>query len=166
MEEYKKTHPERNNIGKKVVHIPEGVCTITEICTMKNDAGEEREFYKLTSVKNQSLVVYVPLDSAEKHMRNLRSREEISEILQSCKTAKTGWDSSEQKRVEKRRKALQEDDGLAIAKLIKSYHRRKENSNLSVVDSNWLKKAEQLLCSEMEEVLQMDYQKVLSEITG
>ena len=148
------------------MHIPEGVCTITEICTMKNDAGEEREFYKLTSVKNQSLVVYVPLDSAEKHMRNLRSREEISEILQRCKTAKTGWDSSEQKRVEKRRKALQEDDGLAIAKLIKSYHRRKENSNLSVVDSNWLKKAEQLLCSEMEEVLQMDYQKVLSEITG
>lgn len=156
----------QNSIGKKVVHIPEGVCTITEICTMKNNAGEEREFYKLTSVKNESLAVYVPLDSAEKHMRNLRSREEIEEILKSCKTAKPGWDSSEQKRVEKRRKALQEDDGIAIAKLIKSYHRRKENSNLSVVDSNWLKKAEQFLCSEMEEVLQMDYQKVLSEITG
>ena len=157
--------PKRKYIGKKVVHVPEGVCIITEICRIKNDSCEEREFYKLSSVKNQ-MVVYVPVDSAEKHMRKLRSREEILDILQNCNTTKTMWDSNEQKRIAKRRKAMQEDDGRALAKLIKSYYRRKAKTNISVADRNWLKKAEQFLCSEIEEVLHIDYEKALSEVTG
>lgn len=153
-----------NYIGKKVVHVPEGVCTISEICKVKDVSGENREYYKLVSVKNMSTIVYIPVESIEAHVRKLRSREEILNILKTCEKTKALWDNNDQKRVTKRRKALQEDDGIALAKLIKSYYKRKEKMHISVADNNWLKRAEQFLCSEIEEVLEIDFQNALQKI--
>lgn len=61
---------------------------------------------------------------------------------------------------------MQNDDGTALSKLIKSYHKRKEEKHLSISDSSWLKKAEQFLGSEIAEVLKIDFSQVISKITG
>ena len=88
----------------------------------------------------------------------------MQNILESCENAKTSWDSNEQKRILKRRTAMQSDDGTALSKLIKTYHKRKEKNNLSVMDSNWLKKAEQFLGSEIAEVLNIDFQQAIARM--
>ena len=152
-------------IGKKVIHNPEGVCIVTEISEMAISLTEARKYYKLVPVKEQSTAVYVPVESVKEHVRDLRSTEEVMNILESCEKAKVSWDNSEQKRVTKRQTAMQNDDGVTLSKLIKTYHKRKEKKHLSVVDSNWLKKAEQFLCSEIAEVLKIDFQQAVCKIT-
>ena len=151
-------------IGKKVIHNPEGVCIITEITKLDNSLIDAQNYYKLVPVEDQSTAIYVPVESVEEHVRDLRSREEVQNILESCENAKTSWDSNEQKRILKRRTAMQSDDGTALSKLIKTYHKRKEKNNLSVMDSNWLKKAEQFLGSEIAEVLNIDLQQAIARM--
>ncbi len=153
-------------VGKKVIHNPEGVCVVAEISELPTSFMEARNYYKLIPVKDQSAAVYVPVESVKEHVRDLRSTEEIMGILKSCGDAKISWENNEQKRVTKRQAAMQNDDGVALSKLIKSYHVRKEKKHLSVVDSNWLKKAEQFLCSEIAEVLKIDFQQAIGKITG
>lgn len=151
-------------IGENVVHIPEGVCTITEIVKMKNMDSAENEYYKLVPVMDKSSAIYVKMDFPEKHMRRLRSREEILEILETQKKVKPLWDSNEQKRISKRRIAIKEDDGIVIAKLIRSYRHRRKKEHLNLSDSNWLKMAEQFWGSEVAVVLDMDYDVVISSV--
>lgn len=153
-------------IGRKVIHNPEGVCMIAGISEMKTSAIETRNYYKLIPVEDESMAVYVPVDSVNEHVRDLRSREEIQSILESCEKTKTSWDNSEQKRLSKRRTALQSDDGVTLSKLIKTYHKRKEKNHLSVADSSWLKKAEQFLGSEIAEVLEIDFKQAICRITA
>ena len=152
-------------IGKKVIHNPEGVCTIDGISKLDNSSMKARDYYKLVPLEDESMAVYVPVESIAEHVRNLRSKKEVQSILESCRTAKTSWDKSEQKRITKRRTALQNDDGAAVAALIKTYHKRKEKHQLSATDRNWLKKAEQFLGSEIAEVLNIDFGKAISRIT-
>ena len=151
-------------IGRKVIHNPEGVCIITAMSNLNTSLLEARNYYKLVPVEDQSMAVYVPVESVKAHVRDLRSTEEVLSILESCEKAKTSWDNSEQKRITKRRTAMDNDDGVALSKLIKTYHKRKEKNHLSVADSNWLKKAEQFLGSEIAEVLKIDFKQAISRM--
>ena len=152
-------------IGRKVIHNPEGVCIITAMSNLNTSLFEARNYYKLVPVEDQTMAVYVPVESVKDHVRDLRSTEEILSILESCEKAKTPWDNSEQRRIAKRRNAMQNDDGVVLSKLIKTYHKRKEKNHLSVADSNWLKKAEQFLGSEIAEVLKIDIKQAISRMT-
>ena len=60
--------------------------------------------------------------------------------------------------------AIYNDDGVAMAKWIKVYHRRKKKERLNISDSNLLQKAERLLYSEMAVVLKKDYNKLRMQI--
>ncbi len=152
-------------IGRKVIHNPEGVCIITAMSNLNTSLLEARNYYKLVPVEDSTMAVYVPAESVRDHVRELRSTEEILSILESCEKAKASWDNSEQKRITKRRTAMENDDGVALSKLIKTYHKRKEKNHLSVADSSWLKKAEQFLGSEIAEVLKIDFKQAISRIT-
>ena len=155
---------EEKYIGRKVIHNPEGVCIITAISDLNTSLIEERKYYKLVPVYDQTMAVYIPVRSVKDHVRDLRSTEEVLRILESCEKAKTAWDNNEQKRITKRRTAMQNDDGAALSKLIKTYHKRKEKCRLSVADSSWLKRAEQFLGSEIAEVLNIDFRQAISRI--
>ena len=111
------------------------------------------------------MTIYVPVESVNDHVRDLRSTEEVLSILGTCDKAKVSWDNSEQKRITKRRAAMENDDGIALSKLIKTYNKRKEKNHLSVADSSWLKKAEQFLGSEIAEVLKIDFKQAISRMT-
>lgn len=88
--------------------------------------SEARNYYKLVPVEDQTMAVYVPVESVKDHVRDLRSIEEVLGILESSEKAKASWDNNEQKRISKRRTAMQNDDGIALSKLIKTYNKRKE----------------------------------------
>lgn len=151
-------------VGEKVVHVPEGVCVIEEITTIRNRDSIDKEYYKLVPVMDKTSAIYVSIDTPEKYMRKLKSKKEIQEILETQKKAKPLWDANEQRRIQKRRTAMQEDDGMAIAKLIKAYRYRREKEHLSISDRNWLKTAEQFWFSEVAEVLGMDYETAFSVV--
>lgn len=153
-------------IDEKVIHIPEGVCIIEQICKIRNDDNIECEYYKLVPLVNSTSAVYVPVHSEKTHTRSLRSKKEICKILELTAKCKPVWEKNEQKRVAKRQRALLDDDGVTLAKLIKSYHHKKEKDHITILDSIWLKKAEQLLCSEIAEVLNVDYEVAIKKVVG
>ena len=103
---------EENYIGRKVIHIPEGVCIVTAMSSLNTSLIEAQNFYKLVPVEDQTTAVYVPVESIKDHVRDLRSTEEVMSILESCEKARTSWDKSEQKRITKRRTAMENDDGM------------------------------------------------------
>ncbi len=154
------------NIGAKVVHNPEGVCLINEMVKIQDDMYDKKEYYKLIPVQNQTVAVYIPVKTAGTHVRKLRSKKEIQSILESCQEINLHWDQNEQRRITKRQKAMQEDDGPTLAKLIKIYHNRKKVTHMPVKDCNWLKQAEQFLGSEVAEVLHIEFQEALMKIIG
>lgn len=86
-------------------------------------------------------------------------------IIKKGKEGKPVWTGHELKRIEKRQKAMSEDDAIALVKLIRSYCNQKERDHLSIADNNWLKKAEQYLCSEIAEVLKIEFEKAVFKIT-
>ncbi len=151
-------------IGKKVIHNPEGVCEIAGIRKIETGLYEEREYYKLVPVTDESCAIYIPVHSIDQHIRALKNKKEILDIIKQCKEVKPLWINNEQKRIERRQKALKNDDAIALAKLIRSYHYRRRKDHLSIADHNWLKKAEQYLCSEIAEVLGIDFQNAVYKI--
>jgi len=150
-------------IGEKVVHIPEGVCIISEITKMIS-FGEEKEYYKLIPVMDDSRIIYVGINRPSKNIRRLRNKDEIQKILDVQKASRSHWEKNEEKRCNLLKTAIQKDDGQAIAKIIKTYYQRRRIQKLNTTDSNLLKKAEQLLYSEIAEVLQTDFQKLRTHI--
>ena len=150
-------------IGEKVVHIPEGVCIITEITKMTN-FGEEKEYYKLIPVMDNTMTIYVGVNGPSKNIRKLKSREEIQTIIKKQTESRSHWEKNEEKRKAQMKAAIQKDDSIAMAKLLKTYYQKRKQQHLNTLDNNLLKQAEQLLYSEMAEVLQTDFQKLRAYI--
>ncbi|MDD3140214.1 MAG: CarD family transcriptional regulator [Lachnospiraceae bacterium] len=148
------------SINDKVVHSPEGVCIVENICEMQID-NKTRMVYMLRSVVKHDKVLYIPVDSQRNHFRRLKTREEIEQILTIEPDEVQFLSQNINKRANIQNHAIYEDDSVMLIKLIKLYMRRKEQSKLSLGDKNWLKKAEQFLFSEIAEVLECEYNSFL-----
>ncbi len=146
-------------IGEQVVHIPEGVCIIDEIVKM-DTFNEEKEYYKLVPIMDKNSVLYVAINGPKKNIRKLRTKKEVLQILEEQKISQMHWEKNEERRISRVKEAIYKDDGTAIAKWIKVYYRRKKKERLTISDSTLLKKAEQLLYSEMSVVLKKEYNKL------
>lgn len=146
-------------VGEKVVHIPEGVCVIEEI-TQMCIGNEKKEYYKLVPVMDKASVLYVAINGPKKNMRKLRTKAEILQIMEAQKNSKMNWEKREDRRISQMKTAIYNDDGIAMAKWIKVYYRRKKKERLNISDSNLLQKAERLLYSEIATVLKKDYNKL------
>ena len=148
-------------IGERIVHIPEGVCRIEEI-TKIDSVGEGKQYYKLVPLMGDTCALYVSVNGSKKNIRKLRSKEEMLKIVDAQKTSEMNWEKREDRRLSQVKAAIYNDDGVAIAKWIKVYYCRRKKERLNIVDNNLLKKAEQLLYSEMSVVLRRDYNKLRS----
>lgn len=144
------------SINDKVVHSPEGVCRVEDICELQID-NQTRVVYKLRSVVNCERVLYIPVDSKRNNLRRLKTREEIEQILTLEPDGTQFLSQNVSKRANIQKHAIYEDDAATLIKLIKLYVRKKEESRISVGDRNWLKMAEQFLFSEIAEVLNCEY---------
>lgn len=123
------------SIGDKVVHSPEGVCKVEEICILE----------------------------MQKQKRELKSREEIQSLLQLEPDGTKFLQQNMQKRAAVQKKAIYEDNSALVMKLIKLYVRKNEQAYLSIMDKNWLKLAERYLFSEIAEVMGCEYAAFVQE---
>lgn len=115
-------------------------------------------------IMDSSSAIYVSVNGTLKYTRRLRNKKEIQNIIDALKKTGTHWEKNEDKRISQIKAAIQNDDSIAVAKLIKSYYQKQKQERLKINDSNMLKKAEQFLFSEIAEVLHIDYNKVRTQI--
>lgn len=151
---------QRYSIGSKVVHSPEGVCVVEEICSMKFGEGE-RAMYKLRSTIEPEKVVYIPVDSEVMKLRLLKTRQEVVQILQLEPEDGTFLAQNTMKREKLQNQAIYGDDTRSIMKLLKLYTNKSRVRALSVLERTWMKKAEQYLYSEIAEVMQWEYTRLV-----
>ena len=150
------------SIGEKVVHSPEGVCVVEDICKLSIDK-QEKEMYKLRSIVHQNKVLYISVNSENPSVRHLKSKEEILNLLQIQPAERVFLRRNINQRMQAQNRAIYQDDSIMIMRLIKLYKQKYEQSYLSVVDKNWLRRAEQYLFSEIAEVLGCEYTSLLQK---
>lgn len=143
-------------IGEKVVHSPEGVCEIQEICQLEMEQTK-RAYYRLKPMKSQCKMLYIPVEKMDSNVRPLKTKEELKRILLTEPGASLLKHINPQKRMNMQNQAIRQDDSDMLIRLIKTYRRKGKDKQISVGDARWLKEAEGYLFSEIAEVLKCDY---------
>lgn len=144
------------SIGEKVVHSPEGVCVIEDIVVMDIN-NERKDYYKIQSIQDEHIVVYVSVADKKHSLRKLKSKEEIEILLDTEPEEKIFLKQNVQKRAHIQKQAILAGDFEKIIKLIKLYSRKKEQDYIAIGDYIWLKKAERFVLSEVTEVMGNEY---------
>lgn len=140
--------------GSFVVYGANGVCTVSDRRTEKQ-CGADREYYVLTPLGNKDASIFVPTDNETlvAKMRNLLSRDEITELVLSLRESTVEWERDNKKRNEYGNAVLARGDRGEMLSLVRSiYIRKKELSavgkHLPGSDDGLLKKAEKLINEE------------------
>lgn len=150
----------RFHVGEKVVHSPEGVCTIEEVCQLEVEKTK-KYYYRLKPTKSESKILYIPVEKINLSVRPLKTKKELEEILLIEPEETLLYYKNPQKKMYVQKQAIREDDADLLIQLIKMYRRKRQNAHISVGDARWLKEAECYLFSEMSEVLERDYDFLL-----
>ena len=148
-------------INEKVFYVMQGVCIVEDIIQIKQRDRTFHEYYRLVPVMDKTCTIYSPISSSNAHLRSIMSKTEWKRILQIAKTLKFSWEKNEQRRIIKRNKAMLEDDILTLIALVRMYHQTKK-SMLNLDDEIWLKRAQQILVSELSEAMSVLEEEALT----
>lgn len=142
----------RFHVGEKVVHSPDGVCRIEEICQLEENETN-RYYYKMQPVNDEHKMIYIPVEKADLKVRPLKTKAEIEKLLETEPEANLLKNVNTQKRMIVQNQAIRDDNSDLLMRLIKMYRKKQQSKQISVGDARWLRKAEEYLFSEITEVL-------------
>ena len=78
--------------GEYVIYKSSGICEITEIRREFFDESGAKDYYKLRSVFDRRMQVFVPcVSELAKKMRHVLKREELDEVIEKSKTENVEW---------------------------------------------------------------------------
>lgn len=146
-------------IGELIVYGTNGVCRVKDICHSPFDANDERLFYTLAPINdNSNLVIYTPIDNESVTMRPLISAETAKNILEGIKNIEIVEVPVEKRRRDVYREIMQTGDPTEYVRLIKtvSYRRsefRRTRRRLPDLDNDFEHAAKNCLYGELAQVL-------------
>lgn len=115
------------DIGDLLLYGTNGVCRVSEICSSPFDSNDERHFYKLTPIaENSSLVIYTPVDNNQIVMRPLISKEEAEALVARIPEIERIAVAIEKHRKETYRETIREGNPEGYVKIIKTVRARRE----------------------------------------
>ncbi len=148
-------------IGEYIMCGGHGVCRVNEITSNPFDKNDKTsKFYILQPAFEKGSTVYLPVDSDKVFMRKLMSKEEAKDLVSRIPSIETVWIKEEKSREQMYKDAIRTYDCTNLVQIIKTLYVRKENrvkqgKKVLSSDERYLKKAEDLLYSEMAIVLDM-----------
>lgn len=155
------------NIGKTVSYGAQGICTISEI-TEKKFKADIIKYYVLEPVFDKNSKIFVPIDNEKltSRMKEILSKDEIIEIINSLANEETTWINDDNERKEAYKQIILSGDRNEIVKLIKALYLHRENQKLigkklHISDERLLKEAEKVVYDEFAYVLNIDRDDVL-----
>lgn len=153
-----------------VVYGNNGVCVLQEKVT-KKIGGKEHEYYALRPYNKEGMVIFVPLDNdlALTKLRNILSREEIDNLIETMPDNNTEWIQDANMRKKKYNEIVNTGDHHELVKLIKALYINKEIQEVAgkkfhIQDKNLLELAESMLYDEFSVVLGIEPEEVLPYI--
>jgi len=139
--------------GDFVVSSANGICEITDVVTM-NMSGSNKDYYLLIPLEEQTAKVYIPVDVAEKRIRNILSKEQAWEIIRSIPNIKECWVENEKERERFYKDALASREPERLIGIIKNMYNRRQarldaGKKSTAVDERYFKLAENQLHAEL-----------------
>lgn len=143
-----------------------GVCRVINITGNPIDRlDKKRKYYVLEPVFEKASTVYTPVDNDKVVMRKIMTREEAQELAEGITQIDTVWIQEEKGREQMYKEAIRTYDCRSLVQIIKTLYLRRQNrlqegKKVLSSDEQYLRKAEELLYSEMSVALSIPKEEV------
>ena len=163
------------DIGELIMYGTNGVCRVEGFTHSPFDTHDEREYYVLNPVHDQSnLVIYTPVENENVVMRRLLSFEKARSFLDGIADISAITVENERSRRDVYREALKTADPVNYVRIVKAVRRRREEFSrtrrrLPDMDIDFEHSAYSCLLGELSEVLGISRDEVdekISEMLG
>ena len=148
-----------------------GVCRVVDVTGNPIDRLDKvRKYYVLEPVFEKGSTVYTPVDNDKVIMRKIMDKEEAEELVARITKIDTVWIQEEKSREQMYKEAIRTYDCQSLVQIIKTLYLRKqdrlkEGKKVLSSDEQYLRKAEELLYSEMSLALSIPKEEVETYIT-
>lgn len=157
-------------INDTVMYGVNGVCKVINI-EDKVILGNKKKYYVLKSETNDKSIFYIPVDNETlvSKMKNLMTVEEISEMIEEGVLEADDWIANESIRNERYRRIIESGNQKELFKMIREIFHEKQRKQvnkkrLKAKDVQFFKDAEQILHSELQYVLKLSGEELISYI--
>ena len=143
-----------------------GVCRVVDVTGNPIDRLDKvRKYYVLEPVFEKGSTVYTPVDNDKVVMRRIMNKEEAEELVDKITQINTVWIQEEKNREQMYKDAIRTYDCQSLVQIIKTLYLRKqdrlkEGKKVLSSDEQYLRKAEELLYSEMSLALSIPKEEV------
>ena len=143
-----------------------GVCRVVDVTGNPIDRLDKvRKYYVLEPVFEKGSTVYTPVDNDKVVMRRIMNKEEAEELVGRITEIDTVWIHEEKSREQMYKEAIRTYDCHSLVQIIKTLYLRKQNrlkegKKVLSSDEQYLRKAEELLYSEMSLALSIPKEEV------
>lgn len=153
-------------VGEFIMCGGHGVCRVSAITGNPIDKlDKKRKYYILEPVFEKGSTIYTPVDNEKVVMRRIMSKKDAKALISEIPEIETVWIQEEKTREQMYKEAIKTYDCHSLVRIIKTlYLRRKDRvqqgKKVLSSDEHYLKKAEELLYSEMSLALSIPREKV------
>ena len=143
-----------------------GVCRVVSITDNPVDRRDKvRKYYVLEPLFEKASTIYTPVDNDKVIMRRVMTKEEAEELTKRVTEIDTVWIQEEKNREQMYKEAIRTYDCRSLVQVIKTLYIRKQNriqegKKVLSSDEQYLRKAEELLYSEMSVALSIPREEV------
>ncbi len=153
-------------VGELIMCGGHGVCRVTAITGNPIDKQDkERKYYILDPVFEKGSTIYTPVDNEKIVMRKIMDERAAKLLIGRIPDIETVWIKEEKTREQMYKEAIRTYDCQSLVRIIKTLYLRKQDrvqqgKKVLSSDEHYLKKAEELLYSEMSLALSIPKEKV------
>lgn len=153
-------------IGELIMCGGHGVCRVTAITGNPIDKlDRERKYYILEPVFEKGSTIYTPVDNEKIVMRKIMNKKDAKKLIGQIPDIETVWIKEEKSREQMYKEAIRTYDCQSLVQIIKTLYLRRQDrvqqgKKVLSSDEHYLKKAEELLYSEMSLALSIPKERV------
>ena len=154
------------DVGELIMCGGHGVCRVTAITGNPIDKlDRKRKYYILEPVFEKGSTIYTPVDNEKVIMRKIMNEKDAKLLIGRIPDIETVWIKEEKTREQMYKEAIRTYDCNSLVQIIKTLYLRKQDRVLQgkkvlSSDEHYLKKAEELLYSEMSLALSIPKENV------
>ena len=145
-------------INEAIIHVPEGVCRVTDLIERNISGIGTKKYYVLTPVYESGTKIYVPADLDSSKVRPVVGESEVFELIDSLPSAESVWLDNDKKRQESFTQILSRCDRREMICLLstlrqKSIEKKKLGKKFHSSDERVLRETQRILFGEFGFIL-------------
>lgn len=158
-------------INDYIMYSTTGVCKLVDIVEEKDRNFLKKQYYVLNHVYEKNTIIKIPTDNTKIFMRNILSKEEAKEILQSSVVNESIWIDNERQRSESFKTLVKSGEFTNWVKLVRTIFLKKKEKvslgkKLNQSDEMIMKNSEKLLFEELGVIFNLDEKEAHKYILG